>query len=452
MSFFADRQTLNDLNILGRHKNGSLARLFDGTITPGGTRLMDQMFQEPLADPEAINRRSAIFQYFSRNPRKFPFTAEGFGQMDDYLKSGKAGGIFASLKNASSKKWLQWTIGDSDYRRLATGVAQTIEGLERFYQFISELPSDGDAFDRPKKQVEEIYSGEKFKILISLASEKALSFGHLVKYDYLIRHKLHDEIAQIIELIYELDVYLAVAEVGVKMGFNYAGAHAKAHNLLRISDLFHPNVTNPVGNQLLFEQESNVIFLTGANMAGKSTLMKSFGIAIYLAHMGFPVAASRFDFSVKDGLYSSINVSDNISMGYSHFYAEVLRVKTVAEEVAAGKDLVVIFDELFKGTNVKDAYDATLAITEAFSKNTNCSFMISTHITEVGDALKERTDNFQFRYLPTVMEGSRPRYTYKLIDGITADRHGMTIIQNEKILELIKGDAAPRIIKLTLKQ
>jgi DNA mismatch repair ATPase MutS len=168
--------------------------------------------------------------------------------------------------------------------------------------------------------------------------------------------------------------------------------------------------------------------------------------------MGFPVAASRFDFSVKDGLYSSINVSDNISMGYSHFYAEVLRVKTVAEEVAAGKDLVVIFDELFKGTNVKDAYDATLAITEAFSKNTNCSFMISTHITEVGDALKERTDNFQFRYLPTVMEGSRPRYTYKLIDGITADRHGMTIIQNEKILELIKGDAAPRIIKLTLKQ
>jgi len=49
------------------------------------------------------------------------------------------------------------------------------------------------------------------------------------------------------------------------------------------------------------------------------------------------------------------------------------------------KDLIVIFDELFKGTNVKDAYDATLAVTEAFSKYRNCFFIISTHIIEVGE-------------------------------------------------------------------
>ena len=65
-------------------------------------------------------------------------------------------------------------------------------------------------------------------------------------------------------------------------------------------------------------------------------------------------------------------------MGYSHFYAEVLRVKFVASEVAAGKNMVIILDELFKGTNVKDAYDATVAVIEAFSIHQNCSFIIST--------------------------------------------------------------------------
>jgi len=165
--------------------------------------------------------------------------------------------------------------------------------------------------------------------------------------------------------------------------------------------------------------------------------MKSLGIAVYLAHLGFPVAADAMEFSVKDGLYSSINVSDNLNLGYSHFYAEVQRVKTVAQQVSAGHDLVVIFDELFKGTNVKDAYDATLAVTESFSGYRNCCFVVSTHIIEVGEALKTPGDHIRFAYLPTVMDGHVPRYTYRLAAGITSDRHGMMIIENEKILPTI---------------
>src|SRR5690606_32753041 len=151
----------------------------------------------------------------------------------------------------------------------------------------------------------------------------------------------------------------------------------------------------------------NVVFLTGANMAGKSTFMKSFGIAIYLAHMGFPVPATEMTFSVRDGLYTSINVPDNINEGYSHFYAEVLRVKMVAEAVANAKNMVIIFDELFKGTNVKDAYEATVAVTAAFAEHHNCAFIISTHIMEAADELKQY-NNFQFVYLPTIMQGNTP--------------------------------------------
>jgi DNA mismatch repair ATPase MutS len=188
---------------------------------------------------------------------------------------------------------------------------------------------------------------------------------------------------------------------------------------------------------MAFSGDSNVLFLTGANMAGKSTLMKSFGIAVYLAHMGFPVAAAEMEFSVREGLYSSINVPDDLSLGYSHFFAEVLRVKKVAEAVSAGRNLVVIFDELFKGTNVKDAYDATLSVTEALAAYSRCWFVISTHIIEVGETLRQRSDNLQFAYLPTVMDGATPRYPYILEKGITNDRHGMLIIGNEGILDML---------------
>jgi DNA mismatch repair protein MutS len=176
-------------------------------------------------------------------------------------------------------------------------------------------------------------------------------------------------------------------------------------------------------------------------MAGKSTLMKTLGISLYLAHLGFPVAAAAFEFSVKEGIYSSINVPDNLNMGYSHFYAEVLRVKAVAEEVSKSKNLLVIFDELFKGTNVKDAFDATLAVTEAFSEYRNCIFIISTHIVEVGEELQKGHGHMQFLYLPTVVKDKVPAYTYKLEAGISSDRQGMMIIEKEGIIEMIRSSS-----------
>ena len=188
--------------------------------------------------------------------------------------------------------------------------------------------------------------------------------------------------------------------------------------------------------------DGEFVFLVGPSGSGKSTLMKSFGIAVYLAHMGFPVAATSMQFRIQDGMYTSINVPDNINLGYSHFYAEVLRVKKVAIEVSRDKRLIVIFDELFKGTNVKDAFDATLAVTEAIAERKNCAFMVSTHIIEVGQELGKRCDNVTFEYLPTVMKGKLPTYTYKLEPGITSDKHGMIIINNEKIIEIIKGEVA----------
>ena len=288
------------------------------------------------------------------------------------------------------------------------------------------------------RQVRAIFDHKRLQWLNEVVDLTHIPLSKLVQYDHQLRTGCRKEMKALTEIIYLFDVYIAVANVARTKQLCYARALPKLENVMRIAGLFHPSLEQAVPNHISFTAESNVAFLTGANMAGKSTFMKSFGIAVYLSHMGFPVAAGKMEFSVKDGLFSTINVPDSLEHGYSHFYAEVLRVKRVAEEVGASKDLVVIFDELFKGTNVKDAFDATLAITSAFSAHTNSFFIISSHIIEVGEALRERGGSYQFLYLPTIMEGNVPRYTYRLTTGITGDRHGMIIIENEGLIELIR--------------
>ncbi len=97
--------------------------------------------------------------------------------------------------------------------------------------------------------------------------------------------------------------------------------------------------------------------------------------------MGFPVAAAKMEFSVIDGIYTTINLPDNLGIGASHFYAEVLRVKKVATELHTGKSLFIVFDELFRGTNVKDAYEATVEVILAFAKKGNKVCSLFHHIS-----------------------------------------------------------------------
>ena len=440
MSFFADKQTLDDLNISGRYNNKSIYRIFDNVITGGGRKLLEHMFRHPLTDARAINERSSIFQYFGRQAIALPFSDETFGVVETYLGSGISGSMPATAWNVVSGRLLKTVIRDTRYDLLAAGVGKTIALLVAFRDFVYKLEALG-AYSPVRDDFEKIrtvFNDKRLQWLNEAADLTQIPPLKLIKYDYQLRTGCQNEMKTLIDIIYAFDVYIAVSAVARTKQFCYARAFPKHKNIIDISGLFHPSLEKPVSNDILFQPECNVAFLTGANMAGKSTFMKSFGIAVYLSHMGFPVAAEKMEFSVKDGLFSTINVPDSLEHGYSHFYAEVLRVKNVAEQVGESKDLVVIFDELFKGTNVKDAFDATLAITAAFSENTNCFFIISSHIIEVGEALKERGGSYQFLYLPTIMEGNVPRYTYQLRTGITSDRHGMVIIENEGLIALIR--------------
>ena len=87
--------------------------------------------------------------------------------------------------------------------------------------------------------------------------------------------------------------------------------------------------------------DHNFLFLTGANMAGKSTLIKSVGSAVFLAHLGMGVPAEKMTLTLFDGLLTNINVVDNIAKGESYFFNEVQRVKNTVEKINNGKKWLV---------------------------------------------------------------------------------------------------------------
>ncbi|MGN6419985.1 MAG: MutS-related protein [Pseudobacter sp.] len=438
MLFITDKQTLEDLNIQGKYKPDSLFSIFNQTKTNGGERLLDQLFHHPLLNEALINQRIAGFRYFQEKNLQFPFDASAFSIMEAYLYSGGRQHTAAALLQTFRRQLLKAMGLKAEYNMVCNGLLTTIQLLTQLFNFIHHLDNAGDhlPFHHELNELKELFSNRKLLRIIR-EGNVTRAWWKLARYDHFLRNQLHDKMRSMLQFIYQLDIFISVSNVAREKGFVYPLALPARQHQLTILDCRHPALEKATGNDISFNMEQNLLFLTGANMAGKSTFMKSIGTAVYLAHMGFPVAAGKMEFSIKQGLYSSINVPDNLSMGYSHFYAEVLRVKKVAEEVASGKDLLVIFDELFKGTNVQDAYDATLAVTESFAAYRNCNFIISTHIIEAGEALMEHSTNIRFAYMPTVMDGMIPGYTYTLTNGITADRHGMLIIENENILNII---------------
>ena len=427
--FEADQQTLADLNLTGKYRPGSIFSLFNQVKTAGAERLLEEVFSRPLGDPEEINRRVGRLQDLQRRRLRFPFTRQQLGRVEDYLHAG-AGGRLATMISLSRLKLLAAILKDERYAAVEAAVKEVIAFITDCRQFFQSFDASPGPWAAEVQEAREILDDPRL-------GEWRDGAAALARYHHLFGQVLNQGLQRLCAILYELDWGIAVGDVARERGFAWARARRAEDNVFHAANLRHPGLDRAVGNRMAFSGDSNVLFLTGANMAGKSTLMKSFGIAVYLAHMGFPVAAAEMEFSVREGLYSSINVPDDLSQGYSHFYAEVLRVKKVAEAVSAGRNLVVIFDELFKGTNVKDAYDATLSVTEALAAYSRCWFVISTHIIEVGETLRQRSDNLQFAYLPTVMDGATPRYPYVLEKGITNDRHGMLIIGNEGILEIL---------------
>jgi DNA mismatch repair ATPase MutS len=437
--FTTDAQTIADLGVFGKGAQDSVYRLYNVTRTRGGAQVLEELFNNPLNSADKINIRSGIIQYFAEHAISFSFEPELFDSIEQYLIERDERTRLTTGQQNLGQKISSLVSTDASFKNIRNGVGAAIVLLQELQSFVNNAAVIGClAYAGERQAIQDLLSHDAFVSILKQPNNNKLPQEQLSAFDNILRFSHYRELSKLLQHIYYLDVYIMAGKVGREKGFTFPKAINSSTCLLSINGFYHPLLKNAVPNDLEITPAGNVIFLTGANMAGKSTLMKSFGINMYLAHMGFPLAAKDLSFSVMDGIYTTINLPDNLGMGISHFYAEVLRLKKIAKELSHSKKLLVIFDELFRGTNVKDAYEGTIAVTRAFARKHSSVFVLSTHITEAGEVIKKDCQNVVFKYLPTHMNETKPVYTYKLEPGITDDRHGMIIINNERILEILK--------------
>src|SRR6185437_316494 len=206
---------------------------------------------------------------------------------------------------------------------------------------------------------------------------------------------------------------------------------------LKVKGLYHLLLNDPVAYDLELDVNNNFIFLTGANMAGKSTFIKAVGGAAFLAHIGMGVPAKSLQLSLFDGLLSNINVVDNIAKGESYFYNEVQRIKNTIVKITDGRKWLILIDELFKGTNVQDAMKCSTVVIEGLIKIKKSLFILSTHLYEIGEDLKEYA-NIDFKYFETTVTEGKLEFSYQIKNGISNDRLGYLILKKEKVIELLE--------------
>ena len=442
MNFDIDRQTLNDLAIFqNASSRQSIYSLFNRTNTIGGNEVLQDMFNKPLTDPPQIKERLDVFLYIEEHDIKISLNRNDYDFVEFYLKKHYHAKPF-SVITRFLEKFISAFYTDSDHYVIKTGIESTLLILDSLIHYADALNGD-----LPKKIQEfrstilNTFDPEEFAWLKQLIKKPKPSATDMAKADHFFRQQTYERMKIVLNVAYQLDVYQSVSLSGKALGFTLPVVTTEAKELM-IKGLFHPFIAHAKSNDVEFSPDKNVCFITGTNMAGKSSLLKSIGIAIYLSQIGFPVPAKSMVTSVFKGMITTINLADDVEQGHSHFYKEVLRVKQVAEKLNQSKDIFVIFDELFRGTNVKDAYDASLAIIAAFAEVKSCFFVVSTHIVEVAHELSS-IENINFRYMETIFEDANPVYSYQLKAGITEERLGMWIVKNERILEIIKNALKP---------
>ena len=435
MEFKIDEQTLNDLELFNQALDGkSIFSCFNTACSDGGKACMRKMLESPLTDVNKIRKRAEAIRYLGQFPFFLDIRREELSFIEVYLQQEDV--PQRSMYRLTSRAVKGWLKPDNDCYLRQRAVPYLGRLIRELGTFMDELSAGNvpEMIRDMQQRVKETLAREGMQYLMS---QKKDSFWTRESLDLYFRGRELDGVRVILDTLYMLDSLRSLGTMAKDEGLTFP-IFTGSERRVRIEGLYHLFLENPVKNDVLFDDQQHLCFLTGPNMAGKSTCMKAFGVAVYLAHCGLPVPAARMELSVFKGLFTTINLSDNLSLGYSHYYNEVARVKYIVEQVRDLQNVVVVFDELFRGTNVKDAYDASCAVIGGLARLKYGVFMISTHIVEVAEFLKP-FPSVCFRFFEIDMTTGEPRYTYCLREGVSDERIGMYILKKAGVVDLIEA-------------
>jgi DNA mismatch repair ATPase MutS len=201
-------------------------------------------------------------------------------------------------------------------------------------------------------------------------------------------------------------------------------AKGVAHPLMKGEDV--------VENDFNIDSLHEMYIVTGANMSGKSTFLRSVGLNLVLALSGNVTRSKEFTFTPVN-LFTSMRTTDNLSMGRSYFHAELLRLKTLHDIAMNGQPVFVILDEMLKGTNSEDKLNGSLKFLVKLLQF-NISGIIATHDLAIGQLSDTYPHNFHNICFEIDHADDDIIYTYKLQNGISKNMNASFLLKKMNLI------------------
>ena len=235
--------------------------------------------------------------------------------------------------------------------------------------------------------------------------------------------KKKNDVQTVFEYFGEIDSTISIAIIRNEQPCFCKPIITNSAGSLEFLDMYHPLIPDCISNSMKINGRS--ILLTGSNMSGKTTFVKTVFINLLLAQTINTSFSKYFKFS-KSRLFSSINISDDLFNGKSYYFEEVLIIKDIIKESQSNSNNVFFLDEIFKGTNTIERIAAGKAILSYLSKLKNNIVFVSTHDIELADLLADAYDLYHFT--ETVQDG-QIYFDYKIRSGNLSTKNAIRILE-----------------------
>ena len=269
---------------------------------------------------------------------------------------------------------------------------------------------------------------EKEDLILS-AEDKIIN----LEYDLFtsVRDKCKEYISalqKIAKVISEVDVLESFALVSEK--YNYVRPVITSTNEINILESRHPVVekvlkgSEYVPNDIIMDKDTDILLITGPNMAGKSTYMRQLGIISIMAQIGCFVPAREATLPIFDKIFTRIGASDDLVSGESTFMVEMKEASRAIR--FATKNSLILFDELGRGTATFDGMSLAEAILEYIANNIKCKTLFSTHYHELTD-MEKKTKNLKNKHVSAIEEEGSITFLHKVKDGCVDKSYGINV-------------------------
>ena len=201
------------------------------------------------------------------------------------------------------------------------------------------------------------------------------------------------------------------------------------HFFIEGKALGHPliQIDKRVNNPIAINKAGELMLVTGSNMAGKSTYLRSIGINTILAMAGAPVCAEYFCLSPVQ-LISSMRIADNLEESTSTFYAELKKLKTIIDKVNNNERVFILLDEILRGTNSMDRHTGSVALVRQLIKH-NASGIIATHDVELARMREDYPANILNHHFDVQVNNDELYFDYQLKEGICTSMNASILMK-----------------------